>query len=148
MRFPSSHRMVVCNSFVLAKKAAGAKAVFNARVASYLLGVQLVRKAFPQLAPFDPIRPRHPARDARGSRRRESTRSCWSCPSRSPPTEARRLFSDDPEAWSSLAPHLTGPDAQGEYPVRGVMLYGVGECARAREAVTACGGATWRPSAR
>ena len=47
VRLPASHRMVVCNSFVLAKKAAGAKAVFNARVASYLLGVALVRKTFP-----------------------------------------------------------------------------------------------------
>ncbi|HMC64708.1 MAG TPA: hypothetical protein VKI65_07200, partial [Gemmataceae bacterium] len=42
----------MCNSFVQAKKAVGAKAVFNARVASYLLGVALVRKRFPQYAPF------------------------------------------------------------------------------------------------
>ena len=48
IRFPASHRLVVCNSFVQAKKAAGVKAAFNARVASYLLGVQLVRLHFPR----------------------------------------------------------------------------------------------------
>src|SRR5205823_299941 len=50
--FPASHRLVVCNSFVQAKKAAGARTVFNARVASYQLGLELVRLHFPQYAPF------------------------------------------------------------------------------------------------
>ena len=52
IQFPASHRMVVCNSFMQAKKAAGAKAAFNSRVASYALGVELVRLRFPQYAPL------------------------------------------------------------------------------------------------
>ena len=48
--FPDTHRMVVCNSFMQAKKAAGARIAFNSRVASYALGVELVRMRFPQYA--------------------------------------------------------------------------------------------------
>ncbi len=44
--------MVVCNSFMQAKKAAGAKIAFNSRVASYALGVEWVRLRFPQYAPL------------------------------------------------------------------------------------------------
>ena len=50
--FPDTHRMVVCNSFMQAKKAAGARIAFNSRVASYALGVELVRMRFPQYAPL------------------------------------------------------------------------------------------------
>ena len=52
IQFPDTHRMVVCNSFMQAKKAAGAKVAFNSRVASYALGVELVRMRFPQYAPL------------------------------------------------------------------------------------------------
>src|SRR5262249_39412485 len=49
--------------------------------------------------------------------------------------EVRSLFAGDPKAWAVLAPHLASPEAPAEYPVRGVMLFGLGECARARAAV-------------
>ena len=55
IQFPDTHRMVVCNSFMQAKKAAGAKVAFNSRVASYRLGVELVRARFPALCTADPI---------------------------------------------------------------------------------------------
>jgi N-acetylgalactosamine kinase len=134
VRFPATHRMVVCNSFVQAKKAAGARAAFNARVASYLLGVALVRKAFPPLAPLVRfVRDIEPERlGVPVARIYEVLREL---PESISSEEARTLFGDDPETWARLKPHLSGTDSQGEYPVRGVMLYGIGECARACEAV-------------
>jgi N-acetylgalactosamine kinase len=135
VRFPTTHRMVVCNSFVLAKKAAGAKAVFNARVTSYLLGVALVRKAFPHLSPLIRfVRDIQP--ETLGVPASRVYEVLLALPESIQVDQARRLFSGDPGAWSVLAPHLTGADAQAEYPVRGVMLYGAGECARARAAVS------------
>lgn len=134
VRFPATHRMVVCNSFVQARKAAGARAVFNARVASYLLGIALLRRAFPPLAPLIRL-----VRDIQpgslGVSPARILELLLALPESIAADEARGILGDDAEAWPSLAPYLTGPDAQGDYPVRGVMLYGVGECARARGAV-------------
>lgn len=135
VRFPTTHRMVVCNSFVLAKKAAGAKAVFNARVASYLLGVALVRKKFPQFAPLIRfVRDIQP--ETLGVLTSRIYEVLLELPESISAAEARRLFAEEAETWPALAPYLTGHDAQEEYPVRGVVLYGISECVRAREAVS------------
>jgi N-acetylgalactosamine kinase len=134
LSFPRSHRLVVCNSFVQAKKAAGAKAAFNARVASYLLGVALVRREFPQYAPFVRF-----VRDIDPERLCVPPAKIYEVLLRLPETitvaEARGLFAADTEAWAALAPHLTTPQAPAEYPVRGVMLFGISECQRAKAAV-------------
>jgi N-acetylgalactosamine kinase len=134
IRFPPAYRLVVCNSFVQAKKAAGAKTVFNARVASYLLGVALVRKLYPQYAPFVRF-----VRDIDPETLHVQPGEIYLILLRLPETitvaEASRFFADDAETWASLAPHLTSPHAPTEYPVRGVMLFGISECQRAREAV-------------
>jgi N-acetylgalactosamine kinase len=134
MSFPRSHRLVVCNSFVQAKKAAGAKAAFNARVASYLLGVALVRREFPQFAPFVRF-----VRDIDPEKLCVPPAKIYEVLLRLPETitvaEARRTFAGDAAEWGELAPHLTSPTAPAEYPVRGVMLFGISECQRAKEAV-------------
>ncbi len=134
IRFPESHRLVVCNSFVQAKKAAGAKSVFNARVAAYLIGVALVRKQFPQYAPFirfvrdiDPETLHAPLA--------QIYKILLHLPESIRGAEVRRIFADDAETWTVLAPHLTSSEAPAEYPIRGVMLFGISECARARAAV-------------
>ncbi|MBI4550883.1 MAG: hypothetical protein HY710_01310 [Candidatus Latescibacteria bacterium] len=48
--FPSGYRVVVCNSLRQAHKADGAKSTFNERVATYEIGMLLLRQAFPDLA--------------------------------------------------------------------------------------------------
>ncbi len=94
------------------RSAAGAKAVFNARVASYLVGVALVRKKFPHLAPLIRLRSRHPAETLGVSTSRiyEVLREL---PESISAAEARRIFAEDAETWSVLAPHLTGHEALG-----------------------------------
>jgi N-acetylgalactosamine kinase len=133
--FPPSHRLVVCNSFVQAKKAAGARTVFNSRVVSYLLGVELVRLAFPQYAPFV-----HLVRDIQPETLRVPLAKIYELllqlPESITEAEARRTLAEKPDVWARLSPHLDGLSTQTEYPVRGVMLFGISECARAREAVT------------
>ena len=44
--FPDDYRVVVCNSLVEAKKAAGAKNTFNERVAAYEMGLMLIKHKF------------------------------------------------------------------------------------------------------
>jgi len=45
--FPDEYRVVVCNSYVEAKKANGARSIFNERVATYEIGLMLLKIDFP-----------------------------------------------------------------------------------------------------
>jgi len=96
--------------------------------------VALVRKQFPQYAPFIRF-----ARDINPDTLRVPPAQIYEILLQLPESirgvEVRRIFADDPQTWAVLAPHLTNPEAPTEYPIRGVMLFGVSECTRARAAV-------------
>jgi N-acetylgalactosamine kinase len=130
--FPGTHRMVVCNSFMQAKKAAGAKLAFNARVASYRLGVVLVRQLFPQFAPL--IRY---VRDIAPQNLKVPPERIYEILLELPESltagEVRRRFATH-EAWPELASYFEREPSDHVYPVRGVMWFGIAECARARQA--------------
>ncbi len=130
--FPESHRLVVCNSFMQARKAAGAKIAFNARVASYLLGVALTQLRFPQFAPLI-----HYVRDIDPAVLKVPPQRMYEIllelPESMTAEAVRRLLRDQP-SWPVLAPHFERVEGQTVYPVRGVMWFGMAECARAREA--------------
>ena len=127
VEFPSSYRMVVCNSGQEARKAAQARDIFNHRVACYHLGVKLVRRWFPQYAPLiEHLRDINP--------QRLGIPLAWiyrlllrlpQCASRQElagwltPEEVEPLFSTH------------APPEEG-YPIRGVVLYGLAECERSR----------------
>ena len=130
--FPETHRLVVCNSFMQAKKAAGAKFAFNSRVASYRLGVALVRDQFPHFAPLiryvrdiDPEVLQVPPQ--------RIYEILLALPESLTAGEVRRRFASD-EAWGELSPYFQRVESECCYPVRGVMWFGIAECARAREA--------------
>ncbi len=130
--FPETHRLVVCNSFMQAKKAAGARIAFNSRVASYALGVELVRMQFPHYAPLiryvrdiDPAVLRVPPE--------RIYEILQALPESLTAEQVRRTFGTQ-AAWQSLAGHFERVEGERVYPVRGVMWFGISECARAREA--------------
>ncbi|MBL8850558.1 MAG: hypothetical protein JNG89_12840, partial [Planctomycetaceae bacterium] len=133
LAFPESHALVVCNSFVQAKKAGGAREAFNARVGSYLVGVQYVRRMFPQFAPLIRF-----VRDISCETLRIPPSRIYDILMAVPETvtaaEVRRLFADDPEAWPALGTHFVNVPDAAQYPVRGVLMFGITECARARRA--------------
>lgn len=133
LAFPPTHVLVVANSLVQAKKAAGAKAAFNSRVGSYLVGVQIVRRRFPRLAPFVRyVRDISPeALQVPPSRIYEIL---LALPVSMTAAEVRAEFQDDPEAWKVLAPHFASAPDGAVYPVRGVVMFGIAECARSRRA--------------
>src|SRR5207302_1526038 len=97
---------------VEAKKAAGAKAVFNARVASYLLGVELVRRRFPQYAPFVRF-----VRDIQPETLRVPLAQLYetllAVPEWISTEEARAAFAADPAAWSTTWRMATRPGRSG-----------------------------------
>ncbi len=49
--FPEGYRVVACHSLREAKKSAGAKDVFNSRIAAYEIGLRIIRASFPDYAP-------------------------------------------------------------------------------------------------
>jgi N-acetylgalactosamine kinase len=130
--FPDTHRMVVCNSFMQAKKAAGARIAFNSRVASYALGVELVRMQFPQYAPL--IRyVRDIDCDTLHVPAEKIYEVLLALPECLTAEQVRRTLSAR-DSWPALAAHFERAEGDRVYPVRGVMWFGISECARAREA--------------
>lgn len=129
LAFPRSHALVVCNSFVQAKKAGGAREAFNARVGSYLVGVQLVRRLFPQYAPLIRF-----VRDISCENLRVPPSRIYEILTQLPESmtaaEVRAMFQDDAGAWTSLASHFGAARDEAVYPVRGVLMFGITECAR------------------
>jgi N-acetylgalactosamine kinase len=130
--FPDDYRMVVCNSYMQAQKAAGAKRAFNSRVASYVLGVEWTRLRFPQYAPLI-----HYVRDIDSDTLRVGPDKIYevllAMPESMTAEQVRRTFSSH-QSWERLSPHFASADATDVYPVRGVMWFGIAECARARQA--------------
>lgn len=130
---PDSHSLVVCNSFVQAKKAAGAKDAFNSRVASYLVGVELIKQRFPQYAPFIRF-----VRDVNPETLRVPLAKIYEIlldlPEAMTAHEVRAMFSMNPVSWQTLSPLFQDVRPDLSYPVRGVVMFGISECARAQQA--------------
>jgi len=127
--FPSDYRMVICNSLIQARKSAGVRDIFNHRVACYRLGVQFVQARYRQYAPLI-----HHLRDI--NTRTLGIPLSWiyrillSLPEKVSRAELAELLPPD-----VLAPLLATHAPTDEYPVRGVVLYGLAECERSRLAV-------------
>jgi N-acetylgalactosamine kinase len=129
--FPPRHRMVFCNSRIQAKKAGGAREVFNQRIACYRIGLHLIKKLYPQYAPFI------------GHLRDVNTRNLpirlidlyrvlLKLPEHATRTELAELLPE--ETLRPLVSPQVGPqaDPQVRYPVRGAVLFGLAECERSR----------------
>jgi N-acetylgalactosamine kinase len=129
LAFPRTHALVVCNSFIQAKKAGGAREAFNARVGSYLVGVQLVRRLFPQYAPLIRF-----VRDISCENLRVPPSRIYEILTQLPESmtaaEVRAMFQNDADAWTGLASHFGTARDEAVYPVRGVLMFGITECAR------------------
>ncbi len=126
--FPEGYRLVFCNSHIKAQKAAAAREMFNQRVACYHLGVHLIRGLYSRYAPLishlRDINTRHlPLRLI------DIYRMLLKLPERATRADLMALL---PEGV--LRP-LIGPEKASdttEYPIRGVVLYGLAECERSR----------------
>lgn len=134
VRFPKDYNLVVCNSFLQAKKAEGAKAIFNSRVGSYLLGIAWIHEKYPQYAPLVRL-VRDICPDHLGVDLAQIYRVILGLPKTMTAKEARELAAYHPEAQQQILTQLDDPDAPQEYPIRAVMLFGIAECARAKQAL-------------
>jgi len=129
--FPPDYRVVVADSLKKAEKSAGARDIFNQRVASYVFGLMLVRKNFPHLAPrLKHLRDLNPR--TLGTDEAEIYRIIRSLPEVAGRPEIRKMLSDRKEEVERVfASHREPADG---YKVRQVCLYGVSECLRSEMA--------------
>jgi N-acetylgalactosamine kinase len=125
--FPAKHRVVICNSLVQAKKSANARDIFNQRVTCYHVGRELVKKLFPQYAPLI----RH-LRDINARTLNVPLARIYRILLRLPERATRdeiRAALPDFQVEPLFASHV--PPEEG-YPIRDVVLFGLGECERSR----------------
>lgn len=132
--FPPDHRLVICNSLIQARKAAGARDTFNQRIACYRLGAALIRQRYHQYAPLI----QH-LRDV--NTRNLGVPLAWiyrillSLPEEATRAELRGLLPAE-----TLDPILaTHAESDEGYPIRGVVLFGLAECERSRVGVELLG---------
>ncbi|MFL7811633.1 MAG: galactokinase, partial [Anaerolineae bacterium] len=133
--FPPGYLLAVCDSGLKAQKTTNARDQFNHRVACYRIGLKLLRKHFPQYAHL-----LHHLRDfnarALGTPLSWIYKSLLRLPEQATQDELRAALADgeapdDPYPLEALfATHR--PPADGRYPIRGVVLYGLAECERSR----------------
>lgn len=126
--FPDDYVMVVGDSGLRAQKSAKARDEFNHRVACYRLGFRLVRARYAQYAPL-----LHHLRDINvrnlGVPLSSIYRILLDLPEQATRDELRALLPGE-DLDSQFATHK--PPADGLYPIRGVVLFGLAECERAR----------------
>ena len=127
--FPKGYSLVICNSRIQARKAAGARDTFNERVASYQLAVEVVKKRFPnyaaRIAHLRDICP-----DGLGIRSADIYRILLDVPESITPEElipiiGRARF-EEVVAMHAPSPH---------YALRARLLFGIAECERSKRCI-------------
>jgi N-acetylgalactosamine kinase len=128
VQFPPEYALVVCDSGIKAQKTTNARDQFNHRVACYRIGLRLIRALFPQYA--------HLLRHLRDVNVRNLGvplswiyRILLRLPEQATRDELRAMLPDE-DLDVHFATHQ--PPDDGLYPIRGVVLYGLGECERSR----------------
>jgi N-acetylgalactosamine kinase len=126
--FPAEYIMAVCDSGLKAHKSANTRQQFNHRITCYRIGFHLIKKFFPQFAPL-----LHHLRDVNVRNLRIPLSWIYKFLLHLPENASRQELlelDNSPEMRSFLGSQESLPDAL--YPIRGVVLFGLAECERAR----------------
>jgi N-acetylgalactosamine kinase len=126
--FPDDCAMVVCDSGIKACKSSNAKDQFNHRISCYRIGFMLIKKLFPQYSPL-----MHHLRDVNvrtlGVPLTWIYRILLHLPESATLDQLKKLLPE--EDLDELCQNHQ-PPADGKYPIRGVVLFGLSEFERAR----------------
>jgi N-acetylgalactosamine kinase len=140
--FLDGYRVAICHTHKEAKKAAWAKSVFNERVATYEIGLMLLRQKYPAIRDnvqyFCDLIPPAPFNKGGGERpgidEAELYEMLKSLPIRISREELKRLLEEETDTLCDL--FRTHDEPKEGYRVRGVCLFGLAECARAELAAS------------
>ncbi len=126
---PRDYQVIIANSHIKAAKSGQARDMFNARVATYHLGLALLRQRYPRLRNrLEYVRDLDPQR--LGCTTSDVYRLLLQVPQFMSRKEFKKILSSEYKQLmeTSFASH---PDP-GYYRVRGVLLFGAGEVIRSR----------------
>ena len=128
VQFPEGYKVVVCQSQEHAHKAAGARNIFNSKVATYRLGFLLIQEGFPRFADrLDHLRDVNA--DHLGVGLADIYEILRALPERATREQIRQRLQGKHE--DKLAEYFaTHDEPPGGYELRKVCLFGLGECAR------------------
>jgi len=128
VQFPEGYKVVVCQSQEHAHKAAGARNIFNSKVATYRLGFLLIQEDFPQFA--DRLEHlRDVSADHLGVGLADIYDILRALPERATREQIRQRLQGRHE--DKLTEYFaTHDEPPGGYELRKVCLFGLGECAR------------------
>ena len=132
-RFFPTHDLVACNSGIYAGKSKGARNTFNAKVTAYHIGRAWFKLLRPDLAPrIEHLRDIHP--EHLGLAHAEFARLLGQLPARITRSKVQAVFGSIAEAERDrLERMFLSHEAPADgYAVRGVVLFGLSEMARAR----------------
>lgn len=127
---PKGYSIVFCYSQEQAKKAENARNVFNQKVACYELGTMMLKKAFPELSSkIRHLRDINP--EILGIPEYEIYQMLKSLPERITREELHLFFGDSERHELDRIFSTHSAPFEG-YPIRGVCLFGISECARSK----------------
>ncbi len=125
---PAGYRFVLANSGIEAKKQAGARDIFNSRVAAYVFGLMLIRKNFPEYARrLEKLRDVNP--EKLGIDEIQIYRMIKSLPTSAGRADILKLLPEGKQKVHRVFRSHEEPE-QG-YQIRQICLYGIAECIRA-----------------
>ncbi|MHC4425008.1 MAG: galactokinase [Planctomycetota bacterium] len=125
---PAGHSLVLANCGIEAKKQAGARNIFNSRVAAYIFGLMMIRENFPEYADkLERLRDVNPER--LGVDEVQIYRMVKSLPTSVSRADILELLPERERKIRRVFRSHDEPD-QG-YHVRQICLYGITECIRA-----------------
>jgi N-acetylgalactosamine kinase len=132
VELPEDYKIVVANSYVEAKKSAGAKNKFNQKVACYEFGFMMVKELFPQYK--DKLKY---LRDINTENLNISQDKIYEIllklPQKLKPYE---LFGLLPYEYHERIKHIQkNHELPDYYEIRSVVLYGLAECERAKKCI-------------
>ncbi|MCH8119736.1 MAG: hypothetical protein IIC00_08415 [Planctomycetes bacterium] len=131
---PAGYSFVLANSGIEAKKQAGARDVFNSRVAAYIFGLMMLRKNFPEYAgKLERLRDVNPER--LGVDESQIYRMVKSLPASVSRADILEFLPEREQKIRRVFRSHDEPE-QG-YHIRQICLYGIAECIRA-EMVPQC----------
>jgi galactokinase len=123
--FPPGHQLLLCNSGQKAKKTEGARDRFNQRVACYHIGREMLARAFPRHA----RRCTH-LRDWTAANLGVGVHEIYRMLAHLPLSMCREQVREAIPAHVADRVLASHSDAVVDYPIRGVVLFGLSECAR------------------
>jgi len=126
--FPSGFRVISCNSLIEASKSAGAKSIFNERVATYEIALMLIKRNFPSLKGIKYLRDINP--DYLGEGEDSIYRILKTLPRKIIRKELLRELPNYENKLNEL--FKTHKEPADGYKVRSVCLFGLAECERSK----------------